>query len=99
MKQPGRWGAGIAFGLLMGTVPVAAQEHAPEIAPGGTVVLRGATPTPPHPGTGSPVTTSQSALAPANGLDATGFDRRFDRRGLDASGFDRRFDRSGLTPQ
>lgn len=86
----------VAFGLL--TTAAAAQEQAPEIAPGGTVLLRGSTPTSassssatsplPPPGPSNPLSTGpQPRPAPASA------------HGWDAGGFDRQFDRTGLTPQ
>lgn len=91
MQQPGRWGVctGVAFSLLMAATPAITQERAPEIAPGGTIVLRGSTLTNtasqlPPPGPSNPLSTGPAprAPAPAHGLDVTGFDRRFDRSGL-----------------
>lgn len=82
-----------AFGILL--TAAAAQEPAPEIAPGGTVLLRGSTPasatstsaTSPLPpaGPSNPLSTGpqpRPAPAPAHGWDASGFDRQFDRTGL-----------------
>lgn len=79
-----------AIGLLMAAAPAIAQERAPEIAPGGTVVLRGSTPVhaasqPPPPEPSNPASAGskpRSALVPAYGWDSGGFDNRFDRSGL-----------------
>lgn len=86
-------GVVMTFGLPMAAA--AAQERAPEIAPGGTVLLRGSTPPSaastsdisqlPPPGPSNPLSTGpqpRPVPAPAHGWDAGGFDRQFDRTGL-----------------
>jgi hypothetical protein len=81
-----------AFGLLMAVTQAIAQEQAPEVVPGGIVVLRGSTPAMtasplPPPGPSNPLTTGPATQPPP----ASSY-------GWDARGFDDRFDRSGLTP-
>jgi hypothetical protein len=85
---------GVLLSLLL-TAPAKSQPSpAPEVAPGGTVVLRGSTPTtdstahPLRPGPSNPLSTTPAAPAAPSAP-----------YGWDTSGFDRRFDRSGLTPQ
>lgn len=84
--------AGVLSSLLLAVPAIAQPAPAPELAPGGTVVLRGtpahdtSAPMPP-PGPSNPVSTGPAA-PPALG--------RSD--GWDAGGFDNRYDRSGLTP-
>jgi hypothetical protein len=80
------------LGLLMAVTPAIAQGQAPEVTPGGTVVLRGSTPAKatsqlPPPGPSNPLSTG--SMAPPATAGAYEWDPR---------GFDDRLDRSGLTP-
>lgn len=76
-----------ASGILIAAAPALAEERAPEVTPGGTVVLRGSTP-----GLSNALSTTPAAQPVVGSSsfewDTGGFDRRFDWR----------FDRSGLTP-
>lgn len=82
--------AGALLSLSLTAPAKSEPPPAPEIAPSGTVVLRGSTPTSattqlPPPGPSNPVSTGPAprpALRPAHGWDAGGFDRQFDRSGL-----------------
>ena len=93
--------------------PSSVSRPAPEIAPGGTVVLRGSsstaqTPNPPALAA-APAATARGKVpvpvVPAAGWDTTGFDRRYNMigtdfqldRNYDAGGFDRNFNRNGLS--
>jgi len=70
--------------------PTGIEQPLPEIAPGGTVVLRGKPP--------AKANVGQPGLGENNGLAGNYPAALFQPQGWDMSGFDRRFDRSGLTP-
>ena len=75
----------------------------PEIAAGGTVVLRGSRPKP-SPGLpafeGSGTGYQSTGNGPASALPPRlGWDRDYDTSGFDRTGIDRSFDRSGLSSE
>ena len=87
-------------------LPSPVSHPAPETAPGGTVVLRGSSPSAQAPGASAPGAKGNSPVPvlPRTKLDTTGFDRRFDATGINGqfdrtynAGFDRNFDRTGLS--
>jgi hypothetical protein len=81
----------IALPVVRG--PSLDRPEAPEVSPGGTLVLRGTRPVSPiagNPNAGQPYPAASGTDAPANGpagsLNTTpGWDRRFDTGGLDTS--------------
>ena len=79
----------IALPVVRG--PSSDRPEAPEVSPGGTLVLRGTRPVSPsagNPNAGRPYPAASEAAAngPAGPLDtAPGWDRRFDTGGLDTS--------------
>ena len=72
------------------TYPTGIEQPLPEIAAGGTVVLRGKPP--------AKANLGQPGFGENNGLAGNYPTALFQPQGWDMTGFDRRFDRSGLTP-